>query len=151
MADKITELYIMLESRMKTLHEAKKIPDRFYNNYVCVCKAHNKCIQEQSVFHKYMMGIRPENVTTAKEMPEDILKVLRKSFPQLDEADIAGADLANLVICAYNGCCQYGKALANRLSQLYRQASLGDSRLAEILEDFEEAMREMNAQAQQTE
>ena len=144
MAEKITELYIALESRMNRLHETRKIPDRFYNTYTCVCKENNKCIHEQSVFHKFMMGIRPENVTSAKELPDEFLKILDKYYPHLAQAEIAGADLANMIVCAYNTCCQYGKALSNRLSQLYRQASINDKQMAETLEEFEEQLRLMS-------
>lgn len=149
MAEKITELYIKLESRMKKLHEEKKIPEKFYNTYVSVCTAHNNCIKDQGIFHKFMMGIRPENVTSTKELPPEFLDILKRSFPAVAEAEISGPDLANLVICAYNSCCQYGRSLANRLSQLYKQASISDSTLADMLEEFEAEMQKMNPNTQQ--
>lgn len=146
MADRITELYIRLERRMKALHESNKLPEGFFNNYACVCRANAKCIQEQTAYHKFMTGIRPEDVGSAKDIPADMLKILERSFPNLTETEISGGDLANLVVSQYNACCQYGKALSNRMVQLYQQAAADDSRMAEILKEFEDTMLEMNKQ-----
>ena len=146
MADRITELYIRLERRMKALHENNKLPDGFFNTYACVCRANAKCIQEQTVYHKFMTGIRPEDVGSSKDIPAEMMKILERSFPQLTETEISGGDLANLVIGEYNACCLYGKALSNRMVQLYKQAAADDSRMAEILKEFEDTMMEINNQ-----
>ncbi|MBQ8826302.1 MAG: hypothetical protein IJ007_04345 [Oscillospiraceae bacterium] len=146
MADRITELYIRLERRMKALHESNKLPDGFFNTYACVCRANAKCIQEQNVYHKFMTGIRPEELGSAKELPAEMVKILERSFPLFAETGIAGGDLANLVVSEYNACCQYGKALSNQMVQLYRQTAENDSRMAEILKEFEDTMLEINKQ-----